>query len=120
MEDLYKFIIPAVIGLISGVIGSLVAPWVSWGIEKQRERAKARQAFIKSCRELVGADLDKHVFRETAIYSQLRKHLSESVRKEIESDEITVQIGGRGNGINNYRIAVLDAVDGLERSWGLI
>ena len=32
--ELSKLIIPAIAGLISGAIGSLIAPWVNWG-EKQ-------------------------------------------------------------------------------------
>ena len=29
--ELSKLIIPAIAGLISGAIGSLIAPWVNWG-----------------------------------------------------------------------------------------
>jgi len=38
MEEFLKFAIPAFTGLIAGAIGSIVAPWVQWGIEKRKLR----------------------------------------------------------------------------------
>lgn len=34
MEAFLKIFVPAFIGLISGAIGSIIAPWIHWGIEK--------------------------------------------------------------------------------------
>jgi hypothetical protein len=41
MEEFIKVAIPTLIGLITGTIGSLIAPWVSWGIEKRKLRLAA-------------------------------------------------------------------------------
>src|SRR5215203_734611 len=37
---LIQYVVPAVLGLVAGVIGSLIAPWVQWAIEKRRDRQK--------------------------------------------------------------------------------
>lgn len=34
--EIYTAIISGVIGLITGAVGSLIAPWVHWGIEKKK------------------------------------------------------------------------------------
>ena len=31
MEEFLKIAVPAFVGLISGAVGSLIAPWVNWG-----------------------------------------------------------------------------------------
>lgn len=46
-------IIAAVLGLISGVVGSLIAPWVQWGIEKRQTRRAARYQLIHEARTYV-------------------------------------------------------------------
>jgi hypothetical protein len=101
--EFLKTALPAFLGFIGGVIGSLVAPWVHWGIEKKKQGLAAQRELIATARRLVEAAQDKAAFIETAIYSQLRSVLSERMRKEIESDTISIQItGGRGSGGKPY------------------
>jgi hypothetical protein len=88
MEEFLKIAIPALAGLIAGAIGSLIAPWIHWGIEKKKIRHTARREFISAARRALEADTGKHEFRESTIYSQLRPFLSERTRKEIESDTV--------------------------------
>lgn len=125
MDNFLQFGVPALIGLIAGVIGSLVAPWVHWGIEKRRVRLEDRRKLIADARAEIQhtalqQDPDKRDFRGTVLYSRLRDYLSEQTRKEIESDGITVQIVGRGAGVNNYIPRVLDEIRRLEKTWGLL
>ena len=120
MEEFMKIAIPALTGLIAGTIGSLIAPWVNWGIEKRKLRLTARREFIAAARRSLDVGSDKNEFRESAIYSQLRPFLSERTRKEIESDTITIQMGGRGSGADNYRPHVLDELHTLENKWKLL
>lgn len=47
------FITVALIALVSGAIGSLVAPWVNWGIEKKKILLDERKNTIKEVRKLV-------------------------------------------------------------------
>jgi hypothetical protein len=111
---------PALAGLIAGAIGSLIAPWIHWGIDKKKTQHLARREFIAAARRALEADSGKHEFRESAIYSQLRPFLSEKTRKEIESDTVTLQIGGRGSGANNFKPRVLDELHVLEKKWKLL
>jgi len=105
---------------VAGAIGSLIAPWVNWGIEKRKLRLAARRDFIASARLELDADLDKHKFREGVLYSRLSPFLSENTRREIESDATTVQTGGRCAGVNNYFPLTLDDLHVLEQTWKLL
>ena len=120
MDEVIKIAIPALVGLFAGALGSLVAPWVTWGIEKRKLLLVARRDFIAAVRKELGTNADKESFRDSAIYSQLRPHLSECTRKDIESDAITIQMGGRGSGTNNFSPRVYDDLHALEKKWGLI
>jgi hypothetical protein len=66
--ELTPIIVASITGLGAGIIGSLVAPWAQWKIEEVRERTKERRKFLKSCRTLVSAELEKRdVFNSTAV-----------------------------------------------------
>lgn len=113
-------IVAAVSGLGAGTVGSLVAPWAQWNIEKVRQRVEARREFIESCRSLIATDISSQEFRETVEYSRLRPHLSEHIRKKIERDTIQIQMGGRGGGANNFGPRLQDEITMLETKWKLI
>ncbi len=119
MEEIVKVVVPAVVGLIAGAIGSLIAPWVNWGIEKRKLQLAARREFIAAARKALDDSPSKRDFRESGFYSQLRPLLSASVRESIESDTIVVQLGGRGSGADNFVPQVLDEIHALEKKWEL-
>ena len=120
MEEFLKFVIPAVVGLVSGLIGSLIAPWVNWGIEKRRVNMEARRRFIADARAELQHNPDKEKFRDSVLYSRLHPHLSDQTSQEIESDAMIVKVGGRANGINNFIPQVLDDIRKLEAKWNLL
>jgi len=120
MEEFLKIAVPAFVGLVSGAIGSLIAPWINWGIEKRRSKLDDRRRFIADARAELQHNPDKKKFRESVLYSRLRSHLSERTSKEIESDAVTVQVGGRGSGANNFIPRVLDDIRVLEAKWDLL
>lgn len=121
MSDALAAVIPASLGLIGGIVGSLIAPWIHWGIEKKKIRLEARRIFIREVRELLSKPPEPEHLLNHPLYAQLRPYLSEKTRKFIEADDIiVVQRGGRGNGINNYVPAVLDEIGKLEKKWGLL
>ncbi|HMN55734.1 MAG TPA: hypothetical protein PKE15_00685 [Ottowia sp.] len=116
-----QYVIPALIGLVAGLIGSLIAPWVHWGIEKRRTLLESRRSLITSARIEMSAPVPpRERFREKPIYSRIRPHLSEETIKIIESDTIFIQQGGRGDGANNYSARVLDDILELEKKWKLL
>lgn len=113
-------VVAAAIGLASGIVGSLIAPWVNWGVEKVRIRTQARRDLLEAVRSALMADLDRRAFRESPGYARVRPHLSARTRQLVESDDLTIQAGGRGEGVNNYRPRVLDELSSLEAKWGLL
>ena len=120
MDEFLKIAVSSGFGLVSGGIGSLIAPWVDWGVEKKRILLTARRDFLKECREQVHKALSREAFRDSHIYARLRPLLSPKTLKMIETETITIQTGGRGGGVNNYAPAILDDIARIEREWGLL
>jgi hypothetical protein len=59
---LFQVVIPAIAGLVSGGIASLVAPWVNWRIEQKREKLAHKRALIRRWR------VSRDGFRSTRFY----------------------------------------------------
>ena len=125
--DLAQYIIPAAAGLISGVIGSLVAPWVQWGIEARRERLKARRELLSNARTLLADPPPVAEFRKLPLYFQVRPLLSPKTVKAIAgtfdergNEVIQLVMGGGYGGVNPYAHLVLDDLSQKEKEWGLL
>ena len=84
MEIFVAKVLPAILGFVAGAIGSLVAPWVNWGIEKRRERRKRRQELVDSWRQYVENNFEWSSFRNTATFSQMKPYLSAKMVKELD------------------------------------
>jgi hypothetical protein len=115
MDEFLKVFLPTITGLIAGAIGSLFAPWANWGIEKQKSRLANRKKLIADTRKILKSPPKKEVFRDSTVYSQLRPFLSDATQKIIEGDAIYVNLAGRGSGVNNYKVPVLDELNLLEK-----
>lgn len=114
-------IIAGLVGLITGAIGSLIAPWVQWGVEKRRKKLERRTALIQRWREILSNDaFERAILLNDPAYGPLRDLLTEAVRKEIERPltHITVVLNSPTN--SNDRDLVLREIARIERSWGLI
>jgi hypothetical protein len=114
--ELKVAIIAGVVGLLTGVVGSLVAPWVQWGIEKRRFRLNRRLEYIKQWRRFVSDDFDQSSFKETRTFKTLRPYLSQDLVTKIEDQDIYASMTG-GDPI---RSQLLDEITSLEREWKLI
>lgn len=99
----------AVIGLGTGTLGSLVAPWANWGVEKRRERLTHRRALVKSWRHGISVtasvlpDMTLPLWNEflsTPWYLSLEPHLTRKPGP-FELEHLTAE------------------VQRLERQWGL-
>lgn len=131
-SQFYSVIIPALAGLIAGAISSLIAPWVHWGVEKQKLKLKAREELIREAREAIeSGEYTNQQFRHLAIYSRIRRFLSERAVKAVEgnlsesgkgrTEDVLIVAGqGRHSGVNPYRAIVLDELTALEKKWGLV
>ena len=116
-EIILTYALPGILGLIGGIIGSLVAPWVHWGVEKRRMRQAKRRELVSSCRMLLTGDIDRKTFRETEVYAKLRPHLYQLVIEAVESDDASDE---SQEGKNAFKKKVLEDVARIEKEWILI
>ena len=88
------------VGLTTGIIGSLFAPWANWGVEKRRLKRQRRVERIKEWRDGVGeldfceknhgqeaylsTDRINGDVRTKAWWVTLRPEMAHDVRKEVE------------------------------------
>ncbi|MBC7002756.1 hypothetical protein BIZ37_09330 [Photobacterium sp. BZF1] len=115
-------IIVAVIGLISGGVGSLCAPWVNWGIDKRRLRRTARYKLISSAREYVGSkQYGVRQYIKKDHYHQLRNEFSKSTK--LQFDE-ALEKTEHGENVADYREdtrqLLLKEISRIEKRWYLI
>ena len=114
---LLQNVVPALFGLVAGVVGSLVAPWVQWAVEKRIGRTDHRRALIKTWRnDFQEYDFDRHRLGDSAAYTSLRPHLRAEVREAIEKPR-TAYVPNEGRGDNVKQQMLLDEVTRLERKW---
>ena len=120
-ETLQTALIGAAAGLASGAIASLIAPRVNWAVEVRRSRRDGRRQSIESWRAALSATpFDKVAFLHSPEYASLRPLLSSQLIQRIESDTITVQLGGRGGGVNILNPGRYDEIARIERDWDLV
>ena len=107
-------------GVVIGTIGTLILPWVKWGLEKIRLRHDERKRFIADIRNIVeDQDFSHEPLIDNSIYFKLKPHLDKQLIEDIEFRGIaTAIILGRPSIEIKYRL--LDAISKLEREWGII
>ncbi|RJQ62188.1 MAG: hypothetical protein C4530_05275 [Desulfobacteraceae bacterium] len=109
---------PALLGLSAGIVGSLIAPWANWGVEKRRARQARRSELINSCRMLLSTDIDKKRFRETELYSRIRPHLYKRVIEELE-EKRDESIEDEAS-VHRFKQKLLEEIARIEKEWVLI
>lgn len=120
MLDWNALVSGAVSGSVFGALASLIAPWVTWGVEKRRLKLASRRKSVAEWRQAVAQSDGVKEFRETAAYATMRPHLLRTLIERIESDTITIQQGGRGGGVNNFKPLVYDDITRVEKHWDLV
>ena len=119
-EKVLLYLVAAILGVAGGVIGSLIAPWVHWGVDKRRQRQAKRRELIRSCRSMLSTEIDKKTFRDTEVYSQLRPHLYKVVIDEIEREKSPETLKENTDRTENFKLRLLEDVARIEREWILI
>lgn len=113
------------LGFIAGIAGSLIAPWVNWGVEKKREKLSHRRELIKEWRKMVkqvieGVDQENvtplEMLQRHEAYYSLERHLSKKTRFEVH----TQRTFKAGSTISASLSFILDEVSELEKKWKLI
>jgi len=114
-------LLPAFVGFIGGMMGSIVAPWVHWRIEKRRIKLQNRKDKIARWREMLTqvlnaekwsdpGDLDRVLCQE-ADFLGLRPYLSDKTRDMIgDFDVLEAEI---------FAEMAAD-ISRLEVKWGLL
>lgn len=123
--DIAQYWIPAVAGLLSGAVGSLIAPWVHWGIESRRERQKARRELLAHARSVLANPPPNDEFRRSPLFFQLKPFLSPSAVRAVVGEfkngqEVVHLIEGPHGGVNPYADLVLDDLAKKEQEWHLL
>ncbi|EKO3534945.1 hypothetical protein K1L80_001514 [Vibrio fluvialis] len=115
-------IIAAFLGLISGVIGSLIAPWVHWGIEKRQTRRAARYKLTHEARIYVMSKQFGIVqYTKKDYYYTLRQEFSKNAVAQF--DKLLEQTTEGQNVATNRESArqiVLKEICRTEKKWFLI
>jgi hypothetical protein len=118
-DPIFNLLIPAPAGLISGVIASLIAPWIQWGIEKRRARRNRKIELIADIRGwLYPGSFERKSYRKSPRYSAIRPFLSVGLRTAIDSDEEHIQLDGKHVADQTLRTKLLEEVSELEKKWG--
>jgi len=106
-------IISAIIGLIAGAIGSLIAPWVNWGIEKKKIRLEERKIMLQHVRgELNKYNWNIVNFKNSVEYSMVKEYLDIDIVKLIDDCK-----SGNDSELKNE---ILNNITRIQHQWGLI
>lgn len=114
----FQTLVPAILAFIGGLAGSLVAPWINWGIEKRRNRFNYRKELITSWRNYLENQHMEELILESPVYSAIRPHLKPEVISDIENQRMAHVPGGRGGNVKKQMI--LDEVARIEKEWKLV
>jgi hypothetical protein len=121
-QEVVTALIAGVVGLITGAIGSLVAPWVNWGIEKRRKKHENRAALISIWRQIIGgSNFERHHMTGHPSYGALKPLLSQDAAEQLHrppNSHIVVQ-GGSGLG-DADRSLLQREIARIEREWELL
>jgi len=62
-------LLPSLLGLLGGVVGSIITPWIKWEIEKKKETREIKRKKIDSWRFYIENHFNWDSFRDTSIFS---------------------------------------------------
>jgi len=116
-------IIGAGAGLVSGVIASLIAPWVQYAIESRRKAIEYKEILIRDTRVLLDKSDTIAEIRASSLWGFINDNLSEKERKKVFPGAYTIELSSgpkdelsqddhRKQGISNMLAR-------LEKEWNL-
>lgn len=115
-------------GLLSGAVGSLVAPWVNWRIDRRRELHRSRadrltewRAGLARTKFAVDSLVDEREWLTEPWYLSLRPHLSDDVRRHMEFTPNIVGSIDPGGRMHRPELQELlnDEIDRIAKEWDL-
>jgi hypothetical protein len=75
-------------GLLGGGVGSVVAPWSYWGVEKRRSDRQYRRDLIRDWRNGIAKLTSEEQALGTGWYESLRPHLTQDETLKVEGDYV--------------------------------
>lgn len=117
-----EHIISALIGFAGGVCGSIVAPWIHWGIEKRRDKRAARRALINIARQHLNSKSFNpiHLAKESC-FIQLKPYLEKQTVEWVERYDYYYEAVDNSSTLSeDVRIGMLEQLHLIEKRWGLI
>lgn len=121
-QEVVTALIAAIVGLLTGAIGSLVAPWVNWGIEKRRKRHDKRGALVETWQAIIAnPKFERDRIIDHPSYGALKPLLSGEAAKQLHrpANAHIVVRGGSGPG-DADRTLLQREIARIEREWGLV
>jgi hypothetical protein len=117
-----EHLIAAIIGLFSGAAGSLIAPWVHWGIEKRRDKRAARRNLIVETRKFICSNsFSGFSFSKEHLFLQIKPYLGKKVVEWVEEFEHYFECLDDTPTIHeDLKAALLNELQKIENRWDLI
>jgi len=117
-----NYLLTVILSFLSAVIGSLFRPWVHWGIEKRRDKRKARRDLILNAREHIGSSsFSGFQFCNEDYFVQLKPYLDKKVIEWIVNFEKYYDAVDDPSSLNdNLKVELLRQLQKMEKKWGLI
>lgn len=114
----WEYIISGIVGLLTGAIGSLVAPWIVWNIDKKKENRSDRIDLIRQLRIYLETYEPKDdSFLNSHNYIRIRPYLSDSLINDLEDSRIVVSIPPTSR--SHYKSKFLQELEDIEDLWGI-
>jgi hypothetical protein len=113
-------IITAGLAFAGALAGSLIAPFVNWGIEKRRNTFAYRRELIKQWRADIEINYESFPqFSSSASYAAIRPHLTKEAIAKLEERvfHAGAQLGRAGDPMRHL---LLDEVARIEWKWKLV
>ena len=118
--ELTKLIIPAFVGLIAGAIGSLIAPWIHWRIEKKRKSIEYKQSLIKEARHLVDSSDSIEQILSSSLWGFISANLSKEEKSAVsDSRRIDLPAWPGLDALAGRKQAISVMLHRLEKEWNL-
>lgn len=113
-----EHVLTAIIALISGALGSLLAPWIHWDIERKRENLKEKLKLIEEIRtHILKDDIRTEKFLNSLNFIKIRPFLDNKFVQTLEDLNVTEITTNQYR--STYQMKFLSEIDRIEKDWGL-
>ena len=115
-----EHLLTVLIGFFSGAAGSLIAPWIHWGIEKRRDkRTIRRDLIIKTRQHISSKSFSGFQFSKETYFIQLKPYFEEKVIDWIEEFERYYEVVDDNSTMHeDLKVEILKQLQRIEKNWG--